>query len=119
MKLPRGRLSVRGTIIVAVTLLLTMALTDLARNHRRVVQFQAAWSYDHQWRECERLAIAYAREAGREQAEADRWPEGSDQRGLHLQAVALNGSLRADAARVGGVARKMASELRRMARTAR
>ena len=119
MRLPCMRFSVRRMMFAVASLFLVIALADLALNHRRVVRFRAAWAYDEQYRGCTRLAEAYALEAARERQEAGRWPEGSSQRGFHLQAAASDDWSRADVARVGESARLVARELRRLARIPR
>jgi hypothetical protein len=113
------RFTVRQMMVGLASLFVVCAVADLVRNHRRVVRFRAAWIYDNQYRDCTRLAEAYAPEAVRERQEAAWWPDGSSQRNSHLQAAAINTSMEADVVRVGESARTMASELRRLARIPR
>ena len=116
IRLTRVRFTVRRMTVGLALLLVVGAVADLARNHRRVVRFRAAWAYDEQYRGCTWLVGARAREAARERREAARWPEGSSQRGAHVQAAASIASIAAIEASVGESARGMASELRRLAR---
>jgi hypothetical protein len=116
MSVSRVRFTLRRMMVALALLLILGALADRFRNHRRVVQFQAAWAYDTQSRECHRLAEAYCREAAREEQEAQHWPEGSEQRQSHLDAAAFHNSQRAGVQQVGKAAHEMATSLRRLAR---
>ena len=119
MKLPHMRFTIRRMMVGVVSLLVVFALTDLYRNHRRIIWFQAAWDYDKQHRDCMRLAAAYEREAARERQEAARSLEGSSQRDSRLQAATFNVTIEENVVRVCVAARRMASELRRLARIPR
>lgn len=119
MRLPSVRFTVRGMMIAVASIVVSFALTDMLRNHRRVVQLRAAWAYDVQDQDCVRLALAHTREAARERQEAARWPAGSPQRDSHLRAAAFEATSAAQTSQVGGAARRMASELRRVARVSK
>ncbi len=104
-------------LIGAESLLVALALMDLAVNHRRVVRFRAAWAYDEQDRVCGSLARAYVREAAIERMEAERWPVDSARRDEFLHAAEIDLLLRMDVLRIGREARDMASRLRGLARS--
>jgi hypothetical protein len=116
MQTPRVRVTKRRMLVALALLFVSGALTDIFRNHRRVVRLHAAWAYDTQNRECIRLAQAYSREAVRQEQEAQHWPAESAQRKTRLEAAAFNNSQREGVMQVAIAARAMARNLRRLAR---
>jgi hypothetical protein len=116
MRRPRDWFTMCGISEVLAFILVLGALTDIVRNHRRVIRLQAAWSYDTQDRECLRLADAYLRAAVREADEAGRWPEGSERRSSGRESAAFNNSQRGAMIRMAVEAHEMARKLRRLGR---
>jgi hypothetical protein len=102
---------------VATALVVAVSLWDVYRSHRKVIRFQAAWAYNIQHEQCNRLASEHDRIATREEAQAGRSPAGSAEEERHLREARLASSAAVAERGIGAHAGAMAKELRRLART--
>jgi hypothetical protein len=116
MRLPRVQFTVRRIGFLVGAVLVISAFTDLALQERRIVRFNAAWSFDHQYRDCTSLALHFTEKSARERRAARFWPEDSPQRGMLLEAARQDEEAAMNYQRVAEGAQTFARELRQLAR---
>jgi hypothetical protein len=104
-------------LCVATALVVAVSLWDVYCSYRKVIRFQAAWAYDIQHEQCDRLASEHDRIATREEAEAGRSPAGSADEERHLCEARLASSAAVAERGIAAHAGATAKELRRLART--
>jgi hypothetical protein len=115
MKLPHLRFSVRRIGFLVGFVLVVSALTDLAVQQQRVVRFNAAWSFDHEYRACSDLALICTEKSARERRAGRLWSENATQPGLLLEAARQDEELAKSYQQVAEFAQKFARELRHLA----
>jgi hypothetical protein len=107
-----------GVIVLGIAVLFG-AIIDHSNSTSRIAWFRLAWAYEEQQLRYELAAQLEETAATREREEAQRWPEGSEQRDAHLEAAARRSYDRSRWLGVVEVCRRSAAYYRRIARDRR